>query len=165
MKKMMRHTPRASAYLNERFMLIITRYGCPGGGYDYNSPMHFFSSDTEDNEHLGQAVLETIKFSRQVALENFYKISSQRTVKQYDEFFAGVMKKYEYKTKRELFLKMKSVSIFKINQDIEFSPSRHVGLQSWFREKGDGIESIVIPLLTPPAEVGQALRLAFERCK
>jgi len=165
MKKMMEHSPRASAYLNEKFMLIITRHGCRGGGYDYNSPMYFFPSDIEDNERLGQAVFTVIKSSRQVSLEEFSKISPLIAEKQYDDFFFNIMEKFGYKTKKALFMKMKSVSIMKLSQDIEFSPSRHIGLQSWLREKGDGIEDIIVPYSAPFYEIGVALLLAFSRCK
>jgi len=31
MKKMLELFPRASAYMNEKFILILARYGCPLG--------------------------------------------------------------------------------------------------------------------------------------
>jgi len=165
MEKMLRHTPRASAYLNEKFILIITKYGCPGGGDDYNSPIYFFSADTEDREGLGQAVLAALKASILVASEDFPKVSAVKNQDRYHDFFNEVMEEFSYKTKRALFKKMKYVSMFLKDNYIELHPTRHEKLQAWGREKGDGIEDVIIPLPTPLAEIGQALCLAFQRCK
>jgi len=166
MKKMMQHYPSASAKLNDRFMLIMTRYGCPGGLYDYSAASYFFSPDTEDNIGIGHAVLSALKASRPVSRDEFddiYALSMEGS--QYNDFFSGVMKRFEYKTKRALFKEMRSVSIMIDGQNIKLSPSKHVKLQAWGREKGDGIEDVIIPFTSEPAEVGQALRLAFSRCK
>jgi len=105
MKKMLRHTPEASAFLNEKFVLVITRYGCPGGGDDYNSPIYFFSSETEDKECLGQSVQAALQASIPVASEDFPKVSAIENQDRYHDFFNGVMKKFSYKTKRALLKK------------------------------------------------------------
>jgi len=86
MKKMLRHTPRASAFLNEQFVLIITRYGCPGGGYNYSSPIYFFPADTDDRECLGQAVLTALQASAPVVSEDFSKVSVVKNQDRYHIF-------------------------------------------------------------------------------
>jgi len=164
MEKMLEHFPHASAYMNEKFILILTRYGCPLGGYDYDSPIHLFSSDIKNDEYLGQALLTAIQSSRQVPLKGFSEIYSAMADKQYDNFFSDIMKKFEYKTKHALFKKMRLVFIDGIDGNIKLSPSRHVKLQAW-EGLDDESKSIIFPYSTSATEAGAALRLAFERCK
>jgi len=72
------------------------------GGGDYNSPIYFFSSDTEDKECLGQSVQAALQASIPVASEDFPKVSAIENQDRYHDFFNGVMKKFSYKTKRAL---------------------------------------------------------------
>jgi len=48
---------------------------------------------------------------------------------------------------------------------MEISPMRHEKLESWGREKDDGIEDVFIPADSSPIVVGEALLLAFSRCE
>jgi len=164
MKKMMRHFPQASAYINEKFILIITRHGCAGGGYDYNSPIYFFPPNTEDDESLGLALLASIQSSRPISLEEFPKVSAIKNGNQYDVFFAEVMDRFKYKTKHALFKNMKLVFISGIDENIKLSPSRHLKLQEW-EGLGDESKYIIFPYSVSAPEAGAALRLAFEHCK
>jgi hypothetical protein len=59
---------------------------------------------------------------------------------------------------------MKSCDIECSGGIITIGPTKHEKLEGWGRTKGDGIEDVVIPPNSPPAEVGAALRLAFSRC-
>jgi len=74
------------------------------------------------------------------------------------------MDRYGYRTKRALFKNMKSCGILAEGDVIIISPSRHEKLEAWGREKGDGIEDVVIEANRSPSEIGAALRLAFSRC-
>ena len=67
-----------------------------------------------------------------------------------------------YKTKRALFKKMKSCSIWLNNGKIEIGPSRQVKLEAW-----DGIkdvEDVFLSLGNSAEEIGAGLRLALSRC-
>lgn len=74
------------------------------------------------------------------------------------------MVRYGYKTAKSLFKNMKNCSIEKVDGEIKISPSRHEKLEAWARTKDDGIEDVVIPVVSSPREIGQALRTAFSRC-
>jgi len=163
MKKMMEYYPSASAYLNEKFMLIIARYGCHGGGYDYSVPRYFFTADTDDKVSIGRAVLSTLKSSRPVSLDEFDDIYRLNLLgEQYNKLFSIAMKKFEYKSKRSLFMKMRLVHIELLGQNIKICPNKYVRLQAW---EGLSAENLIIPFLSEPIEVASALCLAFDRCK
>jgi len=59
---------------------------------------------------------------------------------------------------------MQLVSIYLINNFIEFHPTRHDKLQAW-EGLGDDSKNVVIPFSASPIDIGAALLLAFERCK
>lgn len=59
---------------------------------------------------------------------------------------------------------MKSCDIEEREGMITIGPNNHEKLEAWGREKGDGIEDVVIAASSSHAEIGAALRLAFSRC-
>jgi len=59
---------------------------------------------------------------------------------------------------------MKLVPIYLENNCIELHPMKHDKLQAW-DGLGEDSKNVIIPLPAPPAEIGQALYLTFERCK
>jgi len=104
-------------------------------GDDYNSPIYFFPSDTEDKECLGKAVLSALQASIPVASEDFSNVSAVKNQDRHNDFFNKIMERFEYKTKHALFKKMKLVSIYLINNLIELHPTQHEKLQAWGRKK------------------------------
>lgn len=84
---------------------------------------------------------------------------------QYANWVAMLMEKYSYKSKKALFRDMKNCGIHLVNNMITISPTRHEKLEAWGRTKGDGIEDVILPADSSPAEIGAGLRLALSRCK
>lgn len=60
---------------------------------------------------------------------------------------------------------MKNCGIHCFNGVITISPTRHEKLEGWGREKGDGIEDVILSVDSSPTEIGAGLRLALSRCK
>lgn len=75
-----------------------------------------------------------------------------------------MMDHYGYKTKRELFKKMRRCDVEERRGVITIGPNHHEKLEAWGRDKGDGIEDVVIEANCSPSEIGAALRLALSRC-
>jgi hypothetical protein len=72
------------------------------------------------------------------------------------------MEQYGYKSRRALFRKMKHCSAEIIGENIRMMPMRRDRGEAW-----DGLnesETVVVPVLSSPAEIGAALRLALSRC-
>jgi len=115
----------------------------------------------------GRAVLEALSNSRQISMDEIPQFFDlDRTNRVYKEWILDLIVRYGYKTKRALFKDMKSVSI-RLNPSqtiMTLAPSHHDRLESWIRTKSDGIEDVVVPADSSPAEIGAALRLAFSRC-
>lgn len=83
---------------------------------------------------------------------------------QYARWVQDLMRRYGYKTKRALFKSMMNCGIEQLNNMITITPMRHIKLEMWEGLSADGIENVVIPSTSTPAEIGAALRLAFSRC-
>jgi len=165
MRKMLEHFPQASAMMNKHFILIETYYGCNGPSIDPDAPKHFFSPDMEDDEVLGGATLTALKLSRQVSADEIPILFDRDKIKEiYDEHIKKTMRQFGCKTKSALLKRTKSVFIRKFSGSISFSPNRQEKLDAWGSNINDKFEDVVIPFSSTPAEVGAALRLAFDRC-
>ena len=75
-----------------------------------------------------------------------------------------MMTRFGFKTIRALYKNMMNCGIRSKAGVITIAPTHHERLCGWSREKGDGIEDVLIPATSAPVEVGAALRLAFSRC-
>jgi hypothetical protein len=167
----------AGAKLNQDFFCIETYSGYGGGtDRDPKGSQSLLPSDAS-NESVGAALLEALSRSRFVLPEprkdvwihpaatfdlelSDYELSAER----YKTWIADLMHRYGYKTKRVLFKDMNSCTIECDDGFITIQPSHHDKLEGWGREKGDGIEDVVIPADSSPEAIGAALRLAFSRC-
>lgn len=161
------HRPSASALCNGDFILIETNSGRGRMQTDPDAPQHLLRMDAPDDE-IGTAVLLALSRSRQIALEEiatFFDL--ERNDKLYAEWIIDLMHRYGYKTKRALFKDMMNVSIRleKAGATIRFTPMRHEALEAWGREKGDGIEDVIVSAVSSPAEIGAGFRVALERCR
>lgn len=93
----------------------------------------------------------------------FFDIEKSKA--QYAAWVAMLMEKYGYKTKKSLFIKMKSCGVHCVNSKITISPTRHEKREAW---GGSGIkdsDSVILSIDNTPVEIGAGLRLALSRCK
>ena len=152
----------AAALFNGDFFLIET---CSGHRLLHDDPagaQHYLDPRISD-EVLGAAVLDAPGRSRFLPIEEA-RVLRQGAGERYEQWKGAVMARYGYKTKRSLFGDMARCSIRMTGNTIKIVPTNHDKLEGWGREKGDGIEDVVIPANSPATEVGAALRLAFKRC-
>ena len=152
----------AEALYNGDFVSIKTYSGYGIAMADPKAPKHLFAPDVS-NETLGKAVLESLDQSRALSVEETETLRS-KVPENYKDWIQKMMERYGYKTKNALFKKMKNCGIECHEGLITISPSRHEKLDSW---SGDGFtedDHVKIPADSPPAEIGAALRLAFNRC-
>ena len=167
----------AGAVCNGDFFSIETYSGFRGGSHaDFRVPEYRSAFDAAD-EQLGQAVINALSKSRWVLgvpragsvyppeLEFDKELyDNNLSAERYKKWVAEIMTAYGYKTRRALFQKFNLCRIEKYNNDIKFVPYHHEKLEAWGREKNDGIEDVIIPADSTPAEIGATLRLAFSRC-
>ena len=167
----------ASALFNGDFYSVKTYSGFRGGSHeDYKGIEHRLPPNISDQD-LGLAVLDAMARSRWVLGipregsvyppnvefdSDLYnrELSMERGKK----WVADLMAQYGYKTKRALYKNMQNCSIDRYGDSIKFMPSHHEKLEMWSRVKDDGIEDVILPVTSTPAEIGAALRLAFSRC-
>lgn len=155
----------ASAYFNGDFYFIETCSGYRGGMGDQQGKQHLLPSDV-GNDELGLALQDALAHSRFITdekeLRRFYNYEKRGV--EYAKWVEMLMKRYGYKSKRELFIAMMWCNITDQDRVIEIGPTRHEKLEAWGREKDDEIEDVVISKNAPPEEIGAALREAFNRC-
>ncbi|TKI02390.1 contact-dependent growth inhibition system immunity protein [Martelella alba] len=155
----------ACAKINGDFLCIYTTSGLGLVALDTSSPTYFLEPDAEDSK-VGEAVISALSKSRTLSADEYGDFFNREVSKnRYLTWVAGIMHKYGYKNKQNLFRKMKSSSIQYVHGRITFSPSHHEKLESW---SGDGLtdaDDVILPASSSPAEIGAGLRLAFERCK
>ena len=72
---------------------------------------------------------------------------------------------FKYRSRRAMFKTMTSCSIALEPVIFERGRLNHEKLEGWGRTVGDGIEDVQLPRDATPAELGSALRLAFDRCR
>ena len=166
----------AGVKCNSDFICVETYSGYRSITRDSKGTQHLLTFESSD-EALGFAVSDAMEHSRFVlparrddvwqhpdaefdlGLYDYKQIEVEYAV-----WVKKLMERYGYKTKKMLFKDMKNVSIEKKSGVITFKPSHHEKLEGWGREKDNGIEDVVIPADSTPAEIGAALRLALSRC-
>lgn len=167
----------AQAICNREFFCIETYSGYGGGTNADPKGKQIFLVPEVDNDTLGSATLDALARSRLVlgapragsvyppdvefdmSFTDYAQIAERYAAKT-----KALMERYGYKSKRALFKDMKNCYVKREGGVITICPSHHEKLESWGRTQGDGIEDVVIPADSAPAEIGAALRLAFSRC-
>lgn len=156
----------ASVYCTTDFLSIETYSGLGRVRADPLFPPYLLPPDAND-ETIGEIVLQALSDSRTLSnLEEriaFFDIEKSKA--QYAAWVAMLMEKYGYKTKKSLFIKMKSCGIHCVNSKITISPTRHEKREAW---GGSGIkdsDSVILSIDNTPVEIGAGLRLALSRCK
>jgi hypothetical protein len=74
------------------------------------------------------------------------------------------MSRQGYKNKAALFRKMKRCDLTLSKDVIMIAPTVHEEMDSWGRNKSDGLEDVFVAADRPASEIGAALRLGFRRC-
>ncbi|AJJ03252.1 hypothetical protein BZ17_3149 [Yersinia pseudotuberculosis IP 32953] len=152
-------------YCTNEFLLIETQSGLGMVAADNLFPPHLLPPDI-DNQSIGETILQALSDSRTLTVkecETFFDFEKGK--EEYAAWVAMLMEKYGYKTKKSLFKNMKNCGIHCFNGVITISPTRHEKLEGWGREKGDGIEDVILSVDSSPTEIGAGLRLALSRCK
>ena len=151
---------------NQDFILVVTQSGDTQRVNDYDFGKAYYLPVDVNDTTLGEAVLDCLAACRWITYDDdpsfFYPMET--IVPRYNQWVADTMAKYGYKTKNKMFRQMDSCSFRQSENLIEISPSKHEKLEAWGREKDDGIEDVIIPADSTPAEIGAALKLAFSRC-
>lgn len=166
-----------SALCNAEFICIETYSGYRSSdSRDYRGKQIFLMTDVSD-EVLGLAVMEVLANSRWVLgvprEGSVYPVGVEfdadlydykQGIERYVQWVKTLMTRYGYKTKRALFKDLQNCGIESKNGLIKITPMRREGAEGW-EGLGKGMEGVVeIPATSTPAEIGAALRLAFNRC-
>lgn len=154
----------ASAYQNEQLIWIYTDSGRGMCVYDPQGKEAVLKIHADDKA-LGEAVKEALACSRLLPPEEAREFLDHRRAEQvYDRRIESLVHDHGYKNKYALLKRMKRCSIEMFKEMITIAPSVHESLESWAREKSDGLEEVIVEACRPASEIGAALRLAFSRC-
>ncbi len=154
----------AVAFINKDFIRVIA---CSGYRMKIRDPQatEFFLSLTVTDKELGETVLKSLEESRILTPEESGEIRDF-TRKDYPLWVERTMKRFGYKTKGAMFRKMLRCSIdIQDDNDILFTPSYQCRMDAWSGDFMKESDRLLIPLNSPPEEIGAALRLTFTRCK
>lgn len=154
---------RASVSNNGDFISIETYSGYTMAMADPKASEYLLDPYASD-EQLGEAVLNALKNSRFIPLEQARELR-MNIEQNYKNWIQQMMARYGYKTKNALFKKMMSCGIQLDDGIITIRPSYHEKLEAW---SGDGINEedyVKVSADSPPADIGAALKLAFMRCR
>jgi len=156
----------ASVYYTKEFLCIDTYSGLGRVGRDPIFPSRLLSPEAED-KLVGEHILQALSDSRtlNVLEERVAFFDLKQGKEHYAAWIVMLIEKYGYKSKKALFKDMKNCGIHLVNGVIVISPTRHEKLEGWGREKGDGIEDVILSTESSLAEIGAGLRLALSRCK
>ena len=154
----------ASAYQNQDIICVNTNSGYRASAYDPQGKQTVLKLDADDNA-LGVAVREALAHSRFLSLDEARKFLDYRNGEQsYAEWIKDLMDRQGYKSKAALFRSMKYCGITLSKGMITIAPTIHEDLDSWGRNKSDGLEDVIVAADRPASEIGAALKLAFSRC-
>ncbi len=156
---------QARAYFNGDFFSVRTLSGHRMMGIDPLGAEHYLPPGATD-EALGIAVIDALKYSRLLSLEDtrIFFDPKARDIR-YTQWVQSLTAKFGYKGKQKLFKNMMSCGIRAVEGVLTIAPTLHERLEGWGRKKDDGIEDVVIQYTSEPIVIGQALRLAFSRCR
>jgi len=157
-----RQGKRANAVLNGDFLCIETYSGRGLLGRDPTGARYIFTADVEDAV-LGEALLDALDKSRFLSGDEAKKLLDRDQAKQvYEEWVQGMIERYAYKSRRNLFKDMACCNVKLIGETVIIGPTSHPKLEAWEGLSDD--QSVTISHASAAAEVGAALRLAFGRC-
>ncbi|HEX4083404.1 MAG TPA: contact-dependent growth inhibition system immunity protein [Chthoniobacteraceae bacterium] len=154
----------AAAYQNQDIICVISRSGYRSCAYDPRGNEIVLGVDADDDA-LGIAVKNALAGSRFLSLDELPEFFDYRRCEEkYEKWVASLIEAGGYETRTTLFRYLKHCGITLSKGAIRIRPTIHETLETWGREKNDGIEDVFIPVESTPKETGSALRLGFSRC-
>lgn len=162
MNRQVAHTPSASVYFNDRFIVIKTLSGYRSYAADPDLDAIFLPENSSSQEY-GNAVLLALKRSRHISLEEIPTYFERHAAAaRYNGWVNEMIERYAYKSRRSFFKSLRNCGINQEDGSITFVPMDQEKAESWC---GIGDEAnVTIPADAPATEVGHALRLALSRC-
>lgn len=152
---------RAAAKRTDRFIFVETYSGRGLLSRDQEGGRHLLSVAATDEE-IGFAVEDALSRSRFLSASEAKAFLDRDRVKRgYEAWVAEMIERFAFKSRRDLFKDMISCDIKLIDQEVSIRPTSHQKLESWealddqMTVKAGGASA---------AEIGAALRLAFDRC-
>ncbi len=154
--------PSVSVKNNGTFIVVDSYCGLGLSMIDPSVKSEILIIDVSDNI-LGEVIIKYLEKSRLLTLDE--SVGLRLNISQnYRNWVENLIILSGYKSKKNLFNKMKSCTVNLDGSFIIIEPSCHEKLEAW---SGRGItenDYVKIPENSTPAEVGAALRLAFSRC-
>lgn len=112
---------------------------------------------------LGQSLLEALSRSRTIRPEEIDEFFDREKIhERYENSVAGLVQRYNYRSRRSLFAGLKSCFVVCEDGVISISPSRRDGSEGW--SGIDREENVVVTEEARPEDIGEATYLALERC-
>lgn len=156
---------RASAFTNERAIIIVSQIGYGAVVIDPSVSPHMLSSSASDQD-IGQAVGSALRNSRFLSPREAKLFLNRDRVKQdYEALISALLMHYGCPTRKEFFMNMLNCSIECVDELIEIRPTSHSRLEAW---SGDGIDEsmyVHIPSNADADVLGAGVKRAFMRCK
>ncbi len=153
-----------SVYITHKFINIETTSGRGMVAADPLFPSDYISIDV-DEITLGKTILAALSNSRTLSLEecgDFFDLDKGKA--NYENWVERLIEKYKFNSRKALFKDMKNCSIMCTKGQITINPTRHEKLEAWGGKGIKDSDHVVLPADSPPAKIGEALRLAFSRC-
>lgn len=159
-------TKWATICANEDFVCFQTHSGGAGTALDADGITSFVSAQSIEPVSLAQALRASLLKSRVIKQEEYKDFFSPKsTQERYEEWASSTQRRYEYSTRRKMFLNMKRCGVDWENGLIRIRPTFHEELESW---SGDGIKEkdfVFVSESSSDLEVGEKILLALSRCR
>jgi CDI immunity protein len=152
----------ATIYKSDKYILVDPLSGANILKYleDDDSSRVYLAPDAAD-EILGRALLAALARSRYVEEREFF--DPDRAMRAEANRQNDIMRRYGYKTKRDVYQKL-DWCVAKMSDDkISIQPHRRYKPNFWKTLPAD--RTVIIPETRDAAAAGAALRLALDRCE
>jgi hypothetical protein len=153
----------AEVYTCDKFIKIAT-YSTGMLAYpEPSAPVKYLLPSVGDIE-LGAELRSSLRGSFRVSVPEFQKIFASGVIQRLAEERAQeAMKRFDFKSKREMYRKMDNCSVTVFADRIEIQPMHHKSLDG-YSAVTSGPALTTLSLSASDAELGAALREAFKRC-
>ncbi|WP_367110490.1 contact-dependent growth inhibition system immunity protein [uncultured Psychrobacter sp.] len=153
---------KAKVYFSEEFISVSA--SSLGSLYYFESTFKPIILDIDcTDEQLGRAVLSALEHSKQISIDEFSEgFNSGFFKEQYNKYIDSLMIRFGFKTKKQLFKKIKEVSISKIDDKFQLLSTHQNSLGSFSADNNS--QTIVVEASTTPATLGKLTRDAYKEC-